>query len=848
MAQYIATPSWLGRFFTRIKRVSIEQSMLVIDFRDNTKLQFRLSEFSNFSVLKNSLFSAEINLSDRNNTCISFLNKGQADVLSKTLNHYFANSLEQKINKAKTQLKQYALDEFLRDSSIEILNKTVFSLSKNYAHNQILWQQHLSPVSIKFLSILSRTPKVTDAVAQLRHKYEQKQLTLRDNFYNNVESNPLTIEQRLAVIRDNDKNLVLAAAGTGKTSVMVAKSLDLIDRDIATPDQILVLAYNKAAAEELKERFIKRAGQANLSMTPPVILTFHALGLTLLRNAKKSTELSVLASDALQLKSWFTAWLSEQMQANSAFLKSFVDLLYEPVDIFSFKNSAEDEHYVRINEYKSFAGYKVKSYQELLISNWLHLNSVEHEYKPAYKIKQRVGTGDKRLNKQYSSFYLPKYNIYLDHYDIDRQSNTPSGINKEHYNEHIALKRELYKKDNTIFLETFHFNWLDGKLEQRLGKFLKQHNVALTPLGDDKTFALLTNSGQLQQEAEKYLKCLQAIRVEQLTNTQIKQRIKQSGFKNHQRYAAMLITIHDAYTNELSRQNAIDFDDMIIHATQVVKKGEFSVPWSHILVDEFQDISGARMAFLNTLINKGTGIRFTAVGDDWQAIYRFSGGNLALTTRFEELVGSHSLTVLQKTFRYNNSISDVAGRFVMQNPEQYKKYITTHVQVSTPQVILLDDQYKGAKSLEVKVQQIIRTIQKNDATASIAVLSRYRFMLNRVEEHLKNKKQTNTLHFWTLHGAKGLEADYGIIIGFEQGKLGFPSNNQNNVLLESLLPVQDSFTHSEERRLLYVGITRAKHKTYLIADPHACSVFIKELVNDDYPIEVASTLFNLSSG
>ncbi|GAA60480.1 DNA helicase IV [Pseudoalteromonas sp. BSi20652] len=75
MAQYIATPSWLGRFFTRIKQVSIEQNILVVQFRDNTNQQFILSEFNNFSIVQNSLFSAKINLSDDSNTCISFLKK-----------------------------------------------------------------------------------------------------------------------------------------------------------------------------------------------------------------------------------------------------------------------------------------------------------------------------------------------------------------------------------------------------------------------------------------------------------------------------------------------------------------------------------------------------------------------------------------------------------------------------------------------------------------------------------------------------------------------------------------------------------------------------------------------------
>ncbi|GEB71946.1 DNA helicase IV [Pseudoalteromonas carrageenovora] len=842
MAQYIATPSWLGRFFTRIKHVSIEQTELVVHFKNAQTQRFLIKDFYNFAALNNHVFSAKIILSDDRNTSISFLNKAQAHALSYTINNQFSQLLEQKVNNAKAVLKRYALDEFLRDSSLKTLKNNVFLLGSHYNKSKSTWLEHLSPASIKFLNILSSTPDNAQAVVLLRQKYEQKQLALKNDFFNKIESNPLTIEQRLAVIRDNDKNLVLAAAGTGKTSVMVAKALNLITSDIAKPEQILVLAYNKSAANELKERFINRAVQAKLPCKTPTILTFHALGLKLLQSAKKPVELSKFATDPILLNSWLTQWVSKKLQADPKFLKTFVDLLHEPIDIFSFNNNAEYERYVRDNEYRSLAGHKVKGYQELLISNWLHLHSVPHSYEATY---QPIYT-EQLQSKYQPDFYIPQYNLYLEHFGIDRRGNTRADIDKKHYNEQIAFKRKLHKQNGTTLLETFHYNWLEGKLEQTLAKQLKQHNVELVPLSSDEIFHTLNNSGQLQQGVDKYIKCLQAIRVEQLSHQQIEQRIKQSAIKNYKQYAALLMQIHDAYINELSLHNSIDFDDMIIQATRAVKNGDFKVPWSHILVDEFQDISSARMAFLNAIIKHGNGIRFTAVGDDWQAIYRFSGGNLALTTQFNELVGSHSLTMLQKTFRYNNSIGDVAGRFVMQNPEQYKKHIITHTQVTAPQVILLDDLYQGIKSIEIKVQQTISTIEKNDASASIAILSRYRYMLNGVQQHLKGKKRTNPLYFWTLHSAKGLEADYCIIIGFEQGKLGFPSDSQDNLLVDTLLPKQDSFTHSQERRLLYVGITRAKHKSYLIADPYACSAFIKELINDDYPIHLASDLFKKS--
>jgi DNA helicase-4 len=88
-----------------------------------------------------------------------------------------------------------------------------------------------------------------------------------------------------------------------------------------------------------------------------------------------------------------------------------------------------------------------------------------------------------------------------------------------------------------------------------------------------------------------------------------------------------------------------------------------------------------------------------------------------------------------------------------------------------------------------------------------------------------------------------LEADYCVLIGFFQGKTGFPNENQEEAVVEALLPSLDTFPHSEERRLLYVGITRAKKKSYLIADPMATSEFIVELLSPKYGLHIASSTF-----
>ncbi|MCR2540438.1 hypothetical protein NSP57_23990, partial [Salmonella enterica] len=83
-----------------------------------------------------------------------------------------------------------------------ILSAEVFSLSKRYQQNRNVWQGYLPSNSSQFLSVLASAKNKNDAIAQLRNKYERKQLAQRADFYNNVESNPLTNEQRLAVIRN----------------------------------------------------------------------------------------------------------------------------------------------------------------------------------------------------------------------------------------------------------------------------------------------------------------------------------------------------------------------------------------------------------------------------------------------------------------------------------------------------------------------------------------------------------------------------------------------------------------------------------------------------------------------
>jgi DNA helicase-4 len=79
-----------------------------------------------------------------------------------------------------------------------------------------------------------------------------------------------------------------------------------------------------------------------------------------------------------------------------------------------------------------------------------------------------------------------------------------------------------------------------------------------------------------------------------------------------------------------------------------------------------------------------------------------------------------------------------------------------------------------------------------------------------------------------MHGSKGLECDYVIIGGLDAGSRGFPSNLGSDPLFELLLPPQSN-AMDEERRLLYVAITRARMQATLLTASEAPSEFVLEL-------------------
>ncbi|WP_251277082.1 UvrD-helicase domain-containing protein, partial [Enterobacter hormaechei] len=85
-----------------------------------------------------------------------------------------------------------------------------------------------------------------------------------------------------AVICFDNRVQVVAAAGSGKTSTMVAKAAYAIDRGFVEPGRIVMLAFNKDAANELEERARRCFDRLGMDDIVVEARTFHALGLAII--------------------------------------------------------------------------------------------------------------------------------------------------------------------------------------------------------------------------------------------------------------------------------------------------------------------------------------------------------------------------------------------------------------------------------------------------------------------------------------------------------------------------------------------------------------------------------------
>lgn len=673
--------------------------------------------------------------------------------------------------------------------------------------------------------------------AKANDTFVANELVRSKELFDKIESRPLTDEQRRAVVVDEDRNLVVAAAGSGKTSVIVAKAGWLIRKQYRRPSEMLLLAFAKDAQKEMEDRVQKRLG--NSVGTQITVRTFHSLGMAIIGEVeRKRPALSRVAEDDKALLTLLKGIITD-LVANLTFSKIMLRWFQEFFAPYrrehDFKTQGEYWHYIRTNEIRSLQGEKVKSFEECIIANFLYLNGIPYEYEESYEYE--TATPEKR---QYQpDFYLPDAGIYIEHFALSKSGNTPSFINKTEYLASMEWKQALHAKHGTVLIETFSHENDDGKLTERLATKLANYGVTLSPIPSDKAFAILEKQGRIDPFTRLVTTFLQHYKGAQLSTEEIARRAAKAP--NSLRAGAFVTVfkpIFERYETFLNQQQQIDFNGMISKATDHVEQGRYRSPFGYILVDEFQDISPGRARLLKALLDTSETAQLFAVGDDWQAIYRFAGSDIAIMREFRERFGESERINLETTFRCSNRIADIATEFVLKNPSQIRKNVSTVHETNKPGVHIGLSAEDCPDLLRESLNKIIADVAERGEQSTVILLGRYWRSQPENIGKLKREFTDLELTYMTVHSSKGLEADYVVVLDLCSGNYGFPSEFTDDPVLDLVLAAPEGHPNAEERRLFYVAITRARRGVYLLADSGPPSSFVTELIQDGYDVTV----------
>lgn len=659
-----------------------------------------------------------------------------------------------------------------------------------------------------------------------------KETTRFEAYFDTIESNPLTESQRRAVITHEDNTRVVAGAGSGKTSVIVAKAGYLLKKGLCSPEEILLIAFNKSAADEMRARIKDRIG-IDVRAT-----TFHALGLSIIgETTGTKPSLAKSAGDhriLIKLVRNILIDLLDHPKAAKIIRNYFQSFLFPDKSEADFETLGEYYNYLKKQDLRTLKGEKVKSFEEIEVANFLFLRGVEYEYERDYEINTATAE-----HRQYQpDFYLPEYNIYLEHFGINRDGSTAPYVDQEEYNAGIKWKRELHRKHNTTLIETYSYMRREGTLARDLERILTKQGVTLTPISSDAFKEALRNGNFIDPFSSLIATFLNhykgnGLTVAQVAETARKRKIMDPRLKA---FLRLFEQFHMAYEEKLIEEQVIDFNDMIIQSAEMAESNTYHSPYTCILVDEFQDISSGRACLVSALKNQKPGNRLFCVGDDWQAIYRFAGSDIALMRDFESHFGFTETVYLDHTFRFNNRIEAVATNFILRNPAQIPKKIQAIRNEPNARVFIHYPETSETGLLMHALEQIHS--EKPDAT--ILLLGRYNFIEDGIPwTQIKSRFPGLTVNFKTVHTSKGTEADYVVLLSITDGRYGFPSEAIDDPILDAVLSEPEQFEYAEERRLFYVALTRARHAVHLISSTPEPSSFLSELAKDTRNVNIA---------
>jgi DNA helicase-2/ATP-dependent DNA helicase PcrA len=183
--------------------------------------------------------------------------------------------------------------------------------------------------------------------------------------------------------------------------------------------------------------------------------------------------------------------------------------------------------------------------------------------------------------------------------------------------------------------------------------------------------------------------------------------------------------VYEHYERELHRMNAMDFDDLLVRAVNVLElfqevRDRYANAFRHILVDEYQDTNHAQYRWLQLLSSEHRNL--AVVGDDAQSIYAFRGADIQNILSFQDDYPDAHVVKLEQNYRSTQMILSGANAVIANNRSQMEKDLWTEVGEGDPiRIRELADEHAEARFVTAEIE---RMVDEGVSRAEIAVFYR----------------------------------------------------------------------------------------------------------------------------
>jgi len=266
--------------------------------------------------------------------------------------------------------------------------------------------------------------------------------------------------------------------------------------------------------------------------------------------------------------------------------------------------------------------------------------------------------------------------------------------------------------------------------------------------------------------------------------------------------------IYQLYEEELARRRWLDFDDLVARSVGLLQGDpEVRQRWQNrferVLVDEYQDIEPSQALLVGILAAPQDSL--FCVGDEDQCIYAWRRATVQRIIELDQMYPGLERHALIHNYRCGRRITTASRKLIQHNKVRFRKPLVAGAQNS-------GNIAAASCTTRTEAAQLVAHLVSDAQGEEVVVLARTSRLLDEVGQNLRAE---SSIELSTMHGAKGREWDRVIIYGVDEGQTPHAA------------ALAEGETEAE-RRLFYVGLTRAKQRLEIICTAGQESRFLKE--------------------